>query len=50
VAQAEPLIQAKAKAEVRPRRLCPVAPVRARNTSVAAEVVIAHTRALGKFR
>ena len=36
VAQAEQLIQAKAKAEVRPRRHCPVAPVRAGDTSVVA--------------
>ena len=48
VAQAQQLIQAKA--EVRPRRHCPVAPVHAGDTSVVAEVVIARTRALGEFR
>ena len=47
--QADRLIRA-AKAEVRPRRLCPVAPMRTRYTSVLAELRLGRTRALGEFR
>ena len=47
--QADRLIRA-AKAEVRPRRLCPVAPMRTRYTSVLAELRVGRTRALGEFR